>query len=362
MNVSQCFKVGSRLVCGALVACILVAPFQSLAKDRQLENDLDEAFKAGELDGLHSVLVLHRGKTLAERYYPGKDERWGAHLGVRQPDAASLHDLRSVTKSITGLLYGIALSEGLVPGIDQSLVAQFPEYPDLAADPARGRMLVRHALSMKLGTEWNEDLPYTDPRNSEIAMERSSDRYRFVLDRPMVKEPGNWWDYNGGATAIIGRLIAKGAKMPIDEYAKRKLFAPLGIEKFEWIKGGDGVPSTASGLRMNIHDLAKIGRLVLNDGVWHGRRIVPADWLKVSFTPHAHLHSGIRYGFFWWLAPEGSPPTWVAGIGNGGQRLMVSPNGELVVAVFAGNYNKPDAWKVPVKVIAEFVVPAVRGK
>ena len=150
-------------------------------------------------------------------------------------------------------------------------------------------------------------------------------------------------NYNGGATAIVGHLIAKGTGMPVDEYARQKLFEPLGFESFEWVKGRDDVPSVASGLRLNIHDLAKIGRLVLGDGVWQGKQVVPADWLKVSFTPHANLHSGLRYGLFWWLSPDGLPPNWVAGFGNGGQRLTVSPVGELVVVVFAGNYNAPDA-------------------
>ena len=138
--------------------------------------------------------------------------------------AGSLHDLRSVTKSVASLVYGIALAEGLVPALDENLLAQFPQYVDLAKDPQRRKMTVRHALSMKMGTEWNEDLPYTDPRNSEIAMERADDRYRFVLDRPMVNEPGDRWTYNGGATALIGHLISKGTGIPVEQYAAKKLF------------------------------------------------------------------------------------------------------------------------------------------
>ncbi len=325
-----------------------------------MENELDDAFAAGKLSGLHSVLVIHKGKTLAQRHYPGVDECRGIPLGERLTDSASLHDLRSVTKSVTGLLYGIALAEGLVPGLDETLVSQFPEYPDLAAQPDRQKISIRNVLSMKMGTEWNEDLPYTDLQNSEIAMDMAEDRYRFVLDRPMVTKPGDWWNYNGGATAIIGHLIAKGTGMPVDDYARQKLFEPLGIGNFEWVKGRDGVPLVASGLRLNIHDLAKIGRLILDNGVWQGNQVVPADWLTVSFTPHANLHSGLRYGLFWWLSPDGSPPNWVAGFGNGGQRLTVSPSGQLIVVVFAGNYNKPDAWEIPVRVITEFVVPALR--
>ena len=212
---------------------------------------------------------------------------------------------------------------------------------------------------MQMGTEWNEDLPYTDPRNSEIAMEMAADRYRYVLDRPLVHEPGTRWTYNGGATAIIGHLIAQGVQKPIDIYAKEKLFTPLGVENFEWVHGQDGVPSAASGLRMNIHDLAKIGGLIMNNGQFNGQQIVPKDWLTMSFTPHANLENGLRYGFFWWLAAQGSPPNWVAGFGNGGQRLTINQRENLVLAVFAGNYNQPDAWRLPVKIITDFLVPAL---
>ena len=327
-----------------------------------LEHELDQAFESGQLSGLHSVLIMHKGEILAERYFPGEDECWGKALGIVQPDAGSLHDLRSVTKSIVSLLYGIALSDSLVPKLDESLIAQFPEYGDLAADPHRRGILVRHALTMQMGTEWSEDLPYTDPRNSEIAMEMAADRHRFVLDRPMVGEPGGGWTYNGGATAIIACLIAKGVGKSIDIYATETLFAALGIENFEWITGSDGVPVAASGLRLTIHDLAKIGKLIIDNGAWQSKQIVPADWLTDSMTPYADLPDGLRYGFFWWLAPDGSPPHWVAGIGNGGQRLMINPANQLIVVVFTGNYNQLDAWKLPAKIITDFALPAVRSK
>ena len=349
-----------RYIAGSLLTFLVLTSCSVAARDNQMEQKLDRAFEAGELRGLHSVLVIHKGHILAERYYEGEDESSGTSIGARLPDATSLHDIRSVTKSITGLLYGIALSEGLVPGLDAPLIAEFPEYPELAKEPMRQKILVRHALSMKMGTKWSEDLPYTDTRNSETAMELAEDRNRYVLNRLMVSVPGDRWVYNGGATAIIARLISKGVGKPLDVYAKEKLFAPLGIEVFEWASGDDGVPLAASGLRLNIHDLAKIGQLILDDGKWEERQIVPADWLRASFTPEADLASGLRYGLFWWLAGEGEPPRWVAGFGNGGQRLMINPSDQMVFVVFAGNYNQPDAWELPVKILIDYVLPTLR--
>ncbi|WP_419910536.1 serine hydrolase domain-containing protein [Hoeflea sp.] len=328
--------------------------------DTELDRKLQKAHAAGELAGLHGVLIVHKGDVIAESYFEGNDERWGTPLPNAEHSETTLHDLRSVTKSVVGLLYGIALDEGIVPPVDAPLIAQFPQYADLAGDPQRDRIQVQHALSMRMGTEWNEDLPYTDPRNSEIAMEYAPDRYRFVLDRPMVADPGEEWRYSGGATAIIAKLIADGAAMPIDRYARQKLFEPLGIEKFEWVRGRGGVPSAASGLRLTLPDLVKIGQLILDDGVHDGRRIVSREWLRESFKPRAELNE-LRYGYQWWLASWGDPPSWVAGFGNGGQRLTVQPEHDLIIAVFAGNYNRPDAWKLSVKIIEEYLVPQLRA-
>jgi len=121
-----------------------------------------------------------------------------------------MHDLRSVTKSILGLLYGLALAQGKVPAPERPLLEAFPEYADLATDPRHQRLTIAHALTMSLGLEWNEDIPYQDPANSEIQMERAPDRYRYIFSRPFVTDPGTRWIYGAAATTLIGKLIQKG--------------------------------------------------------------------------------------------------------------------------------------------------------
>lgn len=322
-----------------------------------LSSDLQKAFDQGKLVGLHAVLVRQNGETLAEVYFDGEDERWGQPLGVHNHGPDTLHDLRSVSKSVTGLLYGIALDKGLVAGMDAGLLAQFPEYADLATTE-RNRITIGDALSMQMGTEWDETLPYTDPRNSEIAMELADDRYRYVLEQPIVAEPGTTWVYSGGTTALIGAIIAKGAGMPLDQFAKLHLFDPLGIDTFEWIAGEDGIPSAASGLRLSARNLAKIGELVASGGTNDGQRIVSSDWLQQSATPRAQLDP-LRYGYHWWLSPIGDPPSWMAGFGNGGQRMSISPRIGLVVVVYAGRYNDMQAWELPLAVVNDYVAPAL---
>ncbi|MCP4286995.1 MAG: serine hydrolase [Gammaproteobacteria bacterium] len=324
---------------------------------------LDDAARTSQFANLHAVFVVRRGKLVLERYYAGADERRGRPLGPVRFGPEVKHDLRSVTKSIVGLLYGIALADGKVAGPDQSLIDQFRAYKDLAADPKRKRMTVYHALTMTLGTRWNEDLPYTDPRNSETAMDMATDRYRYVLEQPFVAEPGSRWNYNGGATAVLARLISQGTGQALPDYARKKLFEPLGITDVEWITGPDSEPIAASGLRMRPRDLAKIGQLILDRGTWGNSQLVPAEWLDQSFQPRIRADEHTEYGYHWWLGKmRADKQPWMAAYGNGGQRLFIIPGLELIVVITAGNYNKPDQWKLPVAVMSKVVLPALRDR
>lgn len=341
------------------ICLVLALPDGLSADERRMESRLTDHHAKGELEGLHSVLVLKDGARFAEVYFEGEDERWGTPLGRVRHGPQTLHDLRSVTKSIVGLLYGIALEEGKVPPLDAPLVAQFPSYKALSQDPERLKITVRDALNMTMGIAWNEDLPYSDPRNSEIAMELSGDRMGYVLGRPVITEPGRAWVYNGGATAVIGQLIENGTGMGLQAYARQVLFDPLEIGAVDWVVGPHGGASAASGLRMTARDLGRIGQMILDDGRAGSRQVVPKSWLTETFAPGVRTSSGLRYAHFWWQAPEGNPPRWVAGFGNGGQRLVINPELGVVMVLFAGNYNAPDAWKLGVRVLTDFVIPEV---
>ena len=341
-----------------IAASISICWMVGIAQAETLNHRITRAFEAGALPGLHSTIVDLKGERLSEVYFDGIDQSWGTPLGKVEHGPDTLHDLRSVTKSIVGLLYGIALDEGKVPAPEEPLLDQFPQYADLKDGSSRESITIEHALTMKMGMQWNENLPYTNPKNSEIAMERSKDRYRYVLDRPMEIEPGKKWTYSGGAVAILAKLIKDGTGMPIDEYAERKLFEPLGIKKFHWIRSWDKVPSAASGLRLTAPDLAKIGALVSNSGKFNGQQIVPADWLERSFKPRAETGFGLQYGYLWYMSGLPEQRIYVA-LGNGGQRLTVQPSFDFVVTSFAGNYNKPYGWQSSYKVIADYAVPAV---
>jgi CubicO group peptidase (beta-lactamase class C family) len=334
----------------------------------EIDSLLAPLLRDGKVSGLHTLLAARGGRLVVERYWEGEDWDRGNPLGKVTFGPKVLHDLRSVSKSIVGMLYGIALADGKVPPPEARLYAQFPEYADLAKEPGRDRLTVAHVLSMTLGMAWDElTFPYSDPRNSEIQMDEASDRYRFILDRPIVGEPGVTWTYCGGATALLGRLIAKGTGQSLPDFARKAMFEPLGLGPTEWTKGRDGEPLAASGLRMRAPDLLRIGRMVLGNGAWQGRQIVPAEWLKRATEPVMVIDQFRRYGWHWYIVQFPDDPSRaehaIAAIGWGGQRLFVLPADDLVVAMNAGNYGLTGAEQsqIAATVIIEAVLPSVRG-
>jgi CubicO group peptidase (beta-lactamase class C family) len=330
-----------------------------------LEARLDKLIADKRAWNLHGVVIVRSGRLVLERYFAGPDWAVTRNLGNVAFGPGTLHDLRSVTKSIVGLLYGIALEQGKVPPPEAPLFASFPAYADLAA--GRERLTIHHVLSMTMGTDWDEStIPYTDPTNSEIAMEFAPDRYRYILERRVVGEPGKRWTYSGGATALLGRIIADGTAKPLPDFACDVLFDPLGIGPTEWFAGRDGVHSAASGLRMTPRDLARIGLLMLGGGVWQDRRIVSAHWLEKCVEQIVSCDEFRRFGYHWYVgdltvgtAPKARLERWWGCNGNGGQRLYVMPGLDLAVAITAGNYSAHEQWVPPNRVLREVVLPSI---
>jgi CubicO group peptidase (beta-lactamase class C family) len=334
--------------------------------DSSWEQRLAELEKSGRVFGLDALIVSRGGKTIFEHYGEGQAEAWGTPLGVVKFGPTVIHDLRSVSKSVVSWIYGIALAQGKVPTPETRLSAAFPQYADLQQQPGRAELTVGHVLSMTVDMDWDElTIPYGDLRNSENAMEAAPDRYRYVLERPILGPPGVKWTYNGGCTTLLARLIADGTGEKLHAYARRVLFEPLGFGANEWVLSKDGNEIAASGLRLLPRDMVKIGQLVLNGGAWDGKQVVPADWVKRATTPVVHMPDGRGYGYHWYTGAfqdaTHPPLPWIAGIGWGGQRLYVIPKGDLVVGINCGNYRRSgrDQHMVGVTLVTELVLPAL---
>lgn len=306
-----------------------------------------------------------------EEYFDGFDERWGLPLGRVTMTAESKHDLRSITKSVVSALIGIAHGEGKIQSLDEPVVKWFPEYPELDRAERR-RVTIAHALSMTSGFDWNEDVPYNDPRNDEIRMTRDAQPLRYALARPFAVEPGSDFKYNGGLTQVLAAVLVRATKMSLQDYAKAKLFEPLGITDVEWVGNLAGMPAAASGLRLRARDLAKFGSLFLNGGKWNGKQVISADWVDRStrrqfrFRPRTGPDSGgeFGYGYFWWYSCFPSPAGLIearTAVGNGQQRIFVLPALNTSVTIFAGRYNDFTTGNtLGRRILLDHILPAVR--
>ncbi len=351
-----------HLLAGIGASLVLPRAMPALAAASDAAERLARLEQAGQVSGLHALLVSQRGNLVFEHYGRGTDESLGVPLGEVAFGPDVLHDLRSVSKSVVGLAYGIALAQGKVPPPDAKLYAQFPEYADLAAQLGRDKITIHHLLSMTLGLDWDElTIVYGDPRNGETAMEAAPDRYRFILERPILSEPGVKWTYCGGATALLGRLIAKGTGEALPAYCRRVLFDPMGFGPSEWNVGRDGEPRAASGARLLPRDLIKVGQLMRADGNWNGKSIVPPDWVKRVTTPVVEIRAGRDYGYQWYIGEIAAQRLhWFGGIGWGGQYVFVIPARDLVVVIHCGNYRRSgqEQTAVALALMNELVLPS----
>jgi CubicO group peptidase (beta-lactamase class C family) len=333
--------------------------------DPTLLTALSERLRANPELNMHAVLIVKDGALVFEQYLQGRDESWGDDLGVVRFDRETLHDMRSTTKSVVSALVGIAIGDGAIRGADAPVVDLLPE-PRITDREAKRSILLRHVLTMMAGLEWDESMPYTDPRNSERLMIRSGDPIGYVLSRKLVSEPGRQFNYNGGLTELLAAVVRHGTGNSLEEFARERLFAPLGIERFEWRRHANGLPSAASGLRLRPVDLAKFGYLYLNRGRWNSDQILPASWVDQSLREHwSAPHFG--YGYQWWVprfTAEGTPIEAFNTRGNGGQCAFVFPTLGLVVVTTAGNYNQFEGQRqfIPHQLIAEYVLPAAGVK
>ncbi len=324
-------------------------------------NALAEEIGKNTYPNIHSLLISRHNRLVYEHYWPGEDQRWGNPTGVIPHDRDSLHDIRSISKSIVSACVGIAIQQGKIKSVDQKVFSFFPAFS--AQDTGmKSALTIRHLLTMSSGLVWNEDVPYDNPENSEIKMIQSSDPVAYVLSQPMEAPPGQVWKYNGGTTQLLAAIIERTTGKPIDEFAREYLFKPLGITTFTWFRyPGADIPAAASGLRLRSRDLLKFGLLYSNKGVWKGKQIVPAQWVKESFQPQVK-RSGGAYGYQFWIWDDtvnNKPIQVVNCVGNGDQRIIFDEENDLVVVITAGNYNKWNIRKNSAAVMRDYIIPAM---
>jgi CubicO group peptidase (beta-lactamase class C family) len=348
--------------------------------DRAAIEAIHRDFSSGAYGNIDRFLLIRHGQVIADERYEhdyvsinaGQDPTLHPY-NYYHPDwhpyyrDSGLHTLQSVTKGITSLLIGIAIQRGDLPGTDARVVDFFEDYQIENLDEDKRTMTIEDLLTMRSGLDWDEwSYAYDDPRNTCAQMEKSQDWIQFVLDRPMANEPGQVFVYNSGASQLLSAIVKEASGLAVDEYAEAHLFGPLGIAQYHWKATPKGWPDTEGGLYLKAEGLAKIGYLILHDGVWDGEQVVPEAWVEQStswrvgvFPSDPALKMG--YGYQWWQIGGSSTrlPRTVVAAGYGGQYLFVAPELDLVLVL--NGWNIYDSQPSIFDLYADRIVPAARN-
>ncbi|MES2523522.1 MAG: serine hydrolase [Gemmatimonadota bacterium] len=251
-----------------------------------------------------------------------------------------IHTLQSVTKSVTATLFGVALQRGELKTVDAPLLSFFPSYDVSKVDNRLRAATLEDLLTMRLGMEWHENDRPLDSTNTTLQLEHSRDWIRFTLAQPSDTVPRTKWVYNSGASALMAEVLRKVTGVHAHQYAAQHLFTPLGIKDFHWKLTPTGHPDTEGGLYLEARDLAKIGQLYLNDGMWGNTRILAPGWAKQAIARQvdrtAATPTSPGYGYQWWRYDRRGVDIW-AGNGFGGQFLIIIPQYGIVGVTNAWN-------------------------
>jgi len=320
---------------------------------------MEAAIQAGDFKKIGSVLIARHGQLVYEKYFEG--------------DASTLRDTRSATKTITGLLVGLAIQDKKLSGTDARVLDLLPEHrPKLQnPDPRKEQITVEDLLTMSSPLEcddWNDA-----SRGNEERMYLIEDWAQFILDLPIrgrmrvgekTESPkyGRNFSYCTGGVFVLSEILSKATGLRTDKYAEQTLFGPLGVANATWVYSPLNIPQTGGGLRLSSPDLLKLVQLCLNGGMWHGKRIVREDWIKRSTTPHAQINDHQEYGYLWWLqsfkSGETSYPAFLMS-GNGGNKVVGFPALDMAVVITSTNYNTRGMHEQTDRLLSDYILAAV---
>jgi len=285
---------------------------------------LDSAFRLLYKDNrfwmARSLLVIRNGKIVAEAYPHGIEDR------------DQFANIQSCTKSFTSIMMGIAIQNGIDISVGDRFYDIYPELFD--GDLSKREITLKDALTMQTGLEFNNDV------NTLQLYQTETNSARFVLSFPMVQEPGTVSNYNDGAPQLVSKAIEIKTGKTEAEYAREKLFEPLEITEWMWESARDGTSFGAFSLFLKPRDFAKIGQLLLQNGMWDEKQIIDVDYLKIATTHLVNSNLDDKpYGYYFWIDKKNQG---FYAHGHGGQILLVIPDKNLVMLYTAWPYTSGD--------------------
>jgi len=295
------------------------------------------------------IVVIKNQKLLLEEYFNGYERD-------------SLNDTRSVGKSFSSALMGIAIHDGFIKSENQSLKDFYDLKKFSNFSSKKDSVTIKSLLTMSSGFNGNDE-DYESPGNEEN-MYPTDNWVKFVLDLPMSENKiGKNWNYFTAGVVLTGDILDQSVPNGLQDYADKKLFRPLGITNYRWQFTPQQKPSLAGGLRMNALDFAKFGQLYKNNGIWNGKQILAKNWITKTFTNYFADHKDSEgYGYLFWRKVykigNRNFESYQAS-GNGGNKIIIFKEIPVVIVVTAKAYNKPYAHSQVDKIVQDYLLPTV---
>lgn len=319
---------------------------------------------------IHSILIFKSGKLTFEEYFEGylySGNPPGSNGEFIQYNRETDHFLASISKSITSVLFGVALKEGFIDNINDKVIDIFPEYKDIMTG-AKAEITVKQLLTMSSGLAWDEhSASYGDPANDVTAMFAADDPIAYALSRPLLYSPGTQFLYNSGGTNVLGAIIQKYSGKSLLEFGNEYLFDPLNIQGGLWQRLSPDYYFAAGGVFLRPRELAKIGYLFLNDGHWGEKQIITPEWISESVKKHIATQGRTLllphgYGYQWWLEDfqaNGHTYNSFLAAGWGDQYMFIFPVEELMIVFNGGNYLRSGSIS-PFSLVENYILASLQ--
>lgn len=299
---------------------IISSPENENMDSEKLETAYRIIFEEDRYRLIRSLLVIRNGKLIGEAHPHDLNDMY------------QVQNIQSATKSITSVLTGIALEKGFLESVSQKFSSIYPEMFTSHTD--KRNITIDQVLSMSTGIGFEN----SDHTGEMILSDNSVE---FVLSLPLIYQPGNSFNYNDGNHQLISYAIQKTYGRPMSDFAEEYLFEPLGITDWKWESAKEGTSFGAVSLYLKPRDMARIGQMLLQNGVWNNQQLVDSAWIDLATQPKHEYRPYWVYGYSFWLSPFEDIFFYTA-TGHGGQKIYVVAEKNLVIVTTAWPYCKDE--------------------